>query len=161
MEYRPAHRLALDADAEISKTRAPGELNADTSLAYTRARAGRTTLHSSMTHHLSAITSGTIEYTFSQDRVVGAADTRTHTARVGADRRWSARDEVSVDYRLQQMFFGLAGSPASMATSHALSLGWNHSINRLASPKAPEPGIKAPPAIERMSPPRRLNPSAM
>src|SRR4029077_12252484 len=118
LEYRPTRRLALDAGAEVSRTRAPGELNADTGLAYTRARAGRTALHSSMTRHLDAITSGKIEYTFSQDLVAGAVDIRTHTARVGADRHWS-RDEVSVDYRVQQMFFGFAGAGTSVATSHA------------------------------------------
>jgi hypothetical protein len=128
--YRPTRRLALDADAEITRTRAPGELNADTGLAYARARAARTTVHSLITRHLDALTSGRLEYTFSQDRVAGAVDIRTHTARVGADRHWSSRDEVSVDYRVQQMLFGFAGAGTSAATSHALSFGWNRAFSR-------------------------------
>jgi hypothetical protein len=86
-----------------------------------------------MTRHLDAITSGRIDYTFSQDRVAGAVDIRTHAARVGADRHWSTRDEVSVDYRVQQMFFGSAGAGTSAATSHAVSFGWNRQINGRAS----------------------------
>jgi hypothetical protein len=131
--YRPSRRLALDAGAEISSTRAPGELNGVTGLAYTRARARRTSVHSSMTRNLDATTSGKAEYTFSQDHVAGALDIRTHTVRIGADRHWSSRDEVSVDYRVQQMLFGFAGAGTSAATSQAVSFGWNRDISRRAS----------------------------
>jgi hypothetical protein len=126
--YRPTERLALAADADLLRTQTPGELNQVTSLTFSRASAQRTAAHLSIRDQLDVVTEGTIDYEVTDYRVAGGLGIRTHAATVGANHHLSARDTVSVSYRLQQFFF----DPSS-TTSHALGLGWTRTITRRAS----------------------------
>jgi hypothetical protein len=126
--YRLTHRLALAADAELSTTHTPSELNTETALTLTRAVAQRVAAHSSMTRQLNKATAAAIDYRFASYRIAGGFETRTHDAAIGADRHVSSRDTVSLDYRLREFDFG-----TSSATSHALGFGWTRAITRRTS----------------------------
>jgi hypothetical protein len=126
--YRPTQRLAVAADAELLKTRTPGELNALTNITLGRARAERVSAHSSLTRQLDLVTSGTIDYLFTADHIAGGPAISNHAATLGVDRHRSARETISVAYRFHQFMFD-----TSTATSHAISLGWTRAITRRAS----------------------------
>jgi hypothetical protein len=121
--YRPAPRVALAADVEYSTTHAPSELNAETGLILSRAKAERVAMHSSITRHLNPATTGSIDYLLTQDSVAGGIAILTHAATIGASRRVSSRDRVSAGYRLHQYSFG-----TSSPTAHELRLGWTRGI---------------------------------
>ena len=74
------------------------------------------------------VTAGTLDYMFTEYRIAGGVETRTHAATMGIDRHLSRRETVSVGYHFVQFLFG-----ASPVTSHALSFGWNEEITRRAS----------------------------
>jgi hypothetical protein len=126
--YRPTQRLAVAADAELLKTRTPGELNALTNITLGRARAERVSAHSSITRQLDMVTSGTIDYMFTGDHIAGGPAMRSHAATLGVDRHRSSRETISVAYRFHQFMFD-----TSTATSHTLSLAWTRAITRRAS----------------------------
>jgi len=128
LTYRPRQRLALAADAELLKTQTPGELNVETNLTLARASAQRVAAHTSITRRLDMVTSGTIDYKFSETRVAGGLDIRSHAATIGVDHHRSSRDAVSVNYRLHQFSFETVAT-----TSHALGVGWIHGITQRAS----------------------------
>jgi hypothetical protein len=128
LSYRPTERLALSADAELSKTQVPAELNEVTSLTYTRASAQRVAAHVSITRQLDTVTAGTIDYVVTEDRLAGGFAIQTHSATVEADHHLSSRDTVKVSYKLQQFFF-----ETSSATSQVLGLGWTRAITQQAS----------------------------
>jgi hypothetical protein len=121
--YHPTRRVALAADAEYSATHTPSELNTETGLGLSRARAERVAAHSSFTRLLDRSSAGTVDYMFTQDRVAGGAEILTHAATIGAKHRLSSRDTVSADYQLHQYLFGTAA-----LTSHGLRLGWTRGI---------------------------------
>jgi hypothetical protein len=132
--YRPTQRLTLATDAELTKTQTPGELNTMTGLAFTRARAQQVSAHSSLTRRFDRVTSGTIDYRFTDERIVGGFQVHTHAATVGASHYVSLRDMVSVDYRFHEFMFVSDGpASASAVTSHALGVGWTHSMTRRLS----------------------------
>jgi polysaccharide export outer membrane protein len=122
--YRADSPMALSGGAEYSSTHTPSELNAETGLIFSRARADRIGAHSSITRHFDPATAGTIDYLFAQDRIEGGIAILTHAATIGANRRLSSRSTVSADYRLHQYYLGTA-SP----TSHGLSVGWTRALN--------------------------------
>jgi hypothetical protein len=130
VEYRPTRRLTLVADGELSNTQTPGDLNLLTGLAFTRARAERIAAHSSITRQLDRLTTGTIDYSFTEDRLAGAIEIHTHAAMVGADHHISSRDIVKVKSSLQQFAFGWRDAGTSTATSLALTLGWTRALAR-------------------------------
>jgi hypothetical protein len=137
VSYRPTRRLAIAADAELLKTQMPSELNSITNLALTRASAQQVSAHSSITRQLDMVTSGTIDYRFTQDHIAGGFQMRSHAARLGADRHPSLRDTVSVNYRFQEFSFETFSTTSdalsSRTTSHALGMGWARAISRRAS----------------------------
>src|SRR4029077_18689565 len=55
-------RVALAADAEYSTTHAPSELNAETGLILSRAKADRVAAHAAITRHLDRATTATMDY---------------------------------------------------------------------------------------------------
>jgi hypothetical protein len=128
LSYRPTSRTALFAGADLLMTQTPGELNANTALTFTRASARRAAAHSSITRQLDMVTTGTLDYVFTEYRIAGGLETRTHAAAIGINRRLSSRQSVDAGYRLEQFFFG-----RSSVTSHALTLGWTEAITRRAS----------------------------
>ena len=121
--YRANSLVALAGDAEYSTTHTPSELNAETGLILSRARAQRVGAHSLLTRRLGPSTAGTIDYLLTQDRIEGGIAILTQAATLGADRQLSSRDTVSAGYRLQQYSLG-----TSSPTSHALRLGWSRGI---------------------------------
>jgi hypothetical protein len=130
VEYRPTRRLTLAADGELLSTQTPGDLNLLTGFSFTRARADRIAAHSSITRQLHRLTSGTIDYTFSEDRLAGAVGIHTHAATVGAEHHISSRDIVKVKSSVHQFAFGSHDTGTVAATSLALTLGWTRALAR-------------------------------
>ena len=116
-------RVALAADAEYSTTHAPSELNAETGLILSRAKAERVATHAAITRHLDPATTATMDYQFTQYQVQGGSAILAHVATIGGAHRVSSRDTVSVDYRLHQYAVG-----TSSPTSHELRVGWTRAI---------------------------------
>lgn len=140
VQYRPTRRLTLAADGELSSTQTPGDLNLLTGLSFTRVRAERIAAHSSITRQLHKLTTGTIDYTFSEDRLADASfttdrlasaiETHTHAATVGADHHISSRDIVKVKSSVHQFAFESHDAGTFTATSLALTLGWTRVLAR-------------------------------
>jgi len=130
VEYRPTRRWTLTADGERSSTQTPGDLTLLTGLALTRARADRVAAHSSITRQLDRLTTGTIDYTFTEDRLAGAIEIHTHAATVGADHHISSRDIMKVKSSVYQFAFGSHDEGSLTATSLALTLGWTRALAR-------------------------------
>jgi hypothetical protein len=127
--YRPSGRSSLDADASFTRTHTPGELNAQNGFSLTRALAERVRVHPTFTRQLDAITSATVEYSFTEDSLpwlAGGTRLRTHTVSFGAQRRLSTRGTVTARYEAQRFAFG----PATVTTSQALIVGWTHDLTR-------------------------------
>lgn len=123
LAYHATPRVAVAADAEYSTTHTPSELNADTGLILSRAKADRAAAYTAITRHIDPATTATFDYQFTQYRVEGGGAILTHVATIGGARKVSARDTVSVDYRLHQYAVG-----ASSPTSHELRVGWTRAI---------------------------------
>lgn len=131
LAYHPTRRMAWATGAELLKTRTPGELNAETGLTFARAEAQRVSAHSSVSRQLTPLTSGTIDYAFSQDHLAGQFEGHTQSATAGASHRRSPREKVSLDYRFHQFVFGRPGAAStSAAISHAVVVGWSRAITR-------------------------------
>jgi hypothetical protein len=126
--YRVQPRTTVTGGAEYWTTNSPSELNAETGLIWSRARADRIAAHSSIAHRLGPLTTSTIDYAVTEYRVVGALSILTHVASVGVNRRVSPRDTITADYQLTHYDFG-AFSPSS----HALRIGWTRSVSESAS----------------------------
>ena len=129
-EYRPTRRLTLAADGELSSTQTPGDLNPLTGLVFTRARADRIAAHSVLARQLHRRTTGTLDYTFTRDRLAGAVDIQTQVATIGVDLHPSTRNVLKAKSSLQQFTFGSPDAGVSTATSVAFTLGWTRSLTR-------------------------------
>jgi hypothetical protein len=130
LRYRSSLRTFWTADAEIWRTGTPSELNDATGLTVSRASAQRLLAHSSVNRHLSQVTSGTIDYTVTQDHLAGRTSATTHDAIVGMERHRSPRETVSVKYRFREFMFTPAAAGSSFASSsHALTAGWSRAMN--------------------------------
>lgn len=131
--YDPTSRLSFTTGAEYLTTQTPGELNADTSLSFTRAPANRFAAHSQLTRKLSARSSMTAGYTFTQDRLASQFESKTHTAHLGVERRRSSRTAIRLSYRFRGFSFASDGLDGSPVDSHALSFGWMRALARQIS----------------------------
>lgn len=127
--YRPSRTLAISAGAELSRTRTPGELNAETGLSFTRARAQRASARSSIARQFGRATAGTIQYSFTQDRLAGVIG-QTHAAGTGAERHVTRRDTLRAAYRVQQFHFDYSGVGRSSTLSQTMAAGLTHAITR-------------------------------
>jgi hypothetical protein len=128
--YRPRPRVSVAGGAEYLTTRTPRELNIATGLTFTRARADRVLTHGSLTRQLDPVTSGTIEYTFTRDRLGRAFDAYTHAASLGASRRLSSRTTVTGRYRTHGFAFTGAVAARSVVMSHSLTTGVTRAMTR-------------------------------
>lgn len=126
--YRPTARLVLALATEFARTQNPGELVPETGLSFTRRAAERLGAHSSITHRVSPVTTGTIDYKFAEDRIEGGILIRSHDARIASKRRMSERDSLDAVFRVRQFLFG-----AASATSQGLRLGWTRAITARVS----------------------------
>jgi hypothetical protein len=129
VELRPTRRLKVTADGELSRTQTPGDLNVLTGLAFHRAPAERIAAHSSVTRQLHRLTTATIDYTYTGDRLIGAVEIHTHAAAVGADHQLSSRDIVRVKSSVHQFAFAHDAETLT-ATSVAMTLGWTRALAR-------------------------------
>ncbi len=105
LRYRSSLRTSWTADAEIWRTGTPSELNEATGLTVSRASAQRLLAHSSVNRHLSPVTSGTIDYTVTQDHLAGRTSATTHDAVAGVERHRSSRETVTFKYRFREFMF--------------------------------------------------------
>jgi hypothetical protein len=126
--FRPTARVTIAGGAEYLTTRTPAELNIATGLSFTRARAERVSAHSSIAHQLSAVTTGTIEYALTSDRLGAGYESDTHSAAAALSRRVSARTMVSGRYRGQAFAFATGAATEPPVISHALGFGVTHSL---------------------------------
>ena len=128
--YRPTPRLALTAGGELLTTRTPGELNVESGLTLARQRAQRATAQSSLARQFSPLTSGTMEYTWTEDRLARGYKSQTHAAALNTVRRLSPRASVNARYRFHDFTFASNDIARSAVTSHSVSIGWTHAITR-------------------------------
>lgn len=129
-QYRPTPRLALTAGGELLTTRTPSELNAESGLTFARERAQRAIAHSSLRRQFSPRTSGTIEYSWTEDRLARGFKSQMHSATASTTRLLSPRHTLNAGYRFREFRFGSAGIERSAVSSHSLSVGWTHPITR-------------------------------
>jgi hypothetical protein len=129
-QYRPTPRLALSVAGELLRTRTPGELNVESGLAFARERAQRTMAQSSLTRQFTPVTAGTLEYSWTQDRLARGFEAEMHAAAASTVRRLSLRDSVDVRYGFRQFRFASDGTARAPVISHSLSVGWMHAITR-------------------------------
>jgi hypothetical protein len=127
-QYRRSERTTLAAAGAFSRTQTPGELIPQTGLGFARASAQRLDARSSVTQRLTPLTTGIIDYTFTEDRIEGGPAIRTHGATITSNRRISLRDTLNAGYRLRHFVFGAATS-----TSHGLNLAWSRSVSGRAT----------------------------
>ena len=130
--YEPARRVGFSLGGEFLTTNTPGELNAASGLAFTRARAQRLSAHSGVTRAFSRVTSGTLDVSFTEDRLGDRFVARTHEAAVGAERRLSARNGITAGYRWRA-FASIVDGGFSDVDAHAVTLGWSHEWTRSVS----------------------------
>jgi hypothetical protein len=126
LHYTPTRRLSLGLDAAFQKTNTPSDLGTVTGLILHRAAAERIELRPSVVRHLDPLTSGTIEYEFSADRLAGGSRMRLHRIALGVDREMSRRNLLALDYEVRQWAFRPGGHP----TSHVFRAGWSRPITR-------------------------------
>lgn len=126
--YQLTPRMTVSAGAEYLTTRTPGELNTLTGLSFPRARAERIGGRSGLKRQLSPVTTGTLEYAFTRDRLFGGFGADTHAAAAAVSRRLSPRTTVTGRYRANRFGFAGAGAERSLVTSHSLGVGVSHAI---------------------------------
>jgi hypothetical protein len=126
LQYSRSRRLSLGFDAAFQKTNTPSDLGTVTGLILHRAAAERFQLRPSIERHLDPLTSATIEYEFSADRLAGGSRMRLHRMTVGVDRDMSRRNLLGLDYEVRQWAFRPGGHP----TSHVFRAGWSRPITR-------------------------------
>ena len=131
--YFPTRRLAMTAIAELSGTQTPSELNAETSLAFTRAAAQRTAVRGSFARQFDRGTTGTIGFALTNDTLEGSVTTRVREARIGAERHLSSRDTARAEYLVQGFVFALPSVEATSGTAQTFTIGMTRSITRQTS----------------------------
>ena len=124
----PSRRLAFAVDAAVQRTRTPGELSAATGLTLGRAPAEHVEVHPAIVRQVNPVTEATIDYTLTDDRIVGGITGRAHRAGIHIDRHISRRDIVDVNYGIRMFLF----DADDRLTSHAVSVGWSHQLTREA-----------------------------
>ncbi|HEY6362283.1 MAG TPA: hypothetical protein VIX63_14315 [Vicinamibacterales bacterium] len=127
LRFSRSRRLSAGVEAAFTRTHTPSELGTVTGLIMDRALAERVEVRPSLVRQLDPVTSGTIEYTFTAERLAGGGSSRVHRTAAGLDRLLSRRDLLGVDYEMRRWFFQPGGHP----TSHVLRLGWSRPITRL------------------------------
>jgi hypothetical protein len=124
-----SRRLAFAVDGVFARTRTPGELSAGTGLTLARATAERVEVHPTIVRQVDPITEATLDYTWTDERLVGGLSTRAHRPGIRVDRHVSRRDVVGVNYGIRMFFF----ETDERLTSHAVSIGWTRELTRRAS----------------------------
>jgi len=126
--YQATPRTRWIADGGFWKTRTPGELNESTGLTFSRASARRLSAHTSLNRRFDQLTSGTVDYTLTQDHLAGRTAAATHDVSLGVERRRSSRTTLSVDYRFRAFAFTNPAQEPLATTSQAMTLGWTRTM---------------------------------
>jgi len=117
-------------DAAYTRTNTPGELSGVAGVLLRRSSAERLLIHPALTRQIGRLTSGSFEYTWARDTLLGAGlRTDSHTATVGIDRQVTRRDAIGVDYELRRMAFHPGGAP----TSHVVRGGWSRPLTHIVN----------------------------
>ena len=117
-------------DAAYTRTNMPGELSGVAGVLLRRSSAERLLIHPALTRQIGRLTSGSFEYTFARDTLLGGGlRTDSHTATVGIDRQVTRRDAVGVDYELRRMAF----HPGSTPMSHVVRGGWSRPLTHVVN----------------------------
>jgi hypothetical protein len=103
-----------------------------------RALAERIEVRPALVRQIDPMTTGTLEYAFTSDRLAGGSDMRVHRTLVGLDRLMSRRNLLGIDYEMRRWFF----QPGGDQTSHVLRAGWSRPATRLLDVE-----VQAGPAI--------------
>jgi hypothetical protein len=123
-----SRRLSFAVDAAVQRTRTPGELSAVTGLTLARAPAEHVEVHPAIVRQVNPVTEATIDYMWTDDRLVGGIATHAHRAAIRIDRHVSRRDVIDVNYGVRMFLF----EADDRLTSHAVSMGWSREITRKA-----------------------------
>jgi len=121
-----SRRLEFAVDAAYTRTRTPGDLSAGTGLTLARAQAEHVEVHPAIVRQVNPVTEAIIDYTWTDERLVGGVVTRAHRAGIGIDRHVSRRDVVEVNYGIRMFLF----ETDSRLTSHVVTVGWSRQITR-------------------------------
>lgn len=127
LAYRTTPLVAFAAGGEFLTTRTPEDLTRMTGLTVTRARARRSTAHASVSRQFSAVTSGTLGFSFADDRLGRSFATQTHAADARLARRLSRQTVVRGAYRVDAFGFTTGGGRRRVA-SHSVSIGGSREI---------------------------------
>jgi hypothetical protein len=126
--YKPTTRLSLASGFDYLTTLSPGELNAETSLTFTRARANRFGIHADVIRQLSPLTATVLGYAFTRDHLGEHFESETHGGQLGLERRMSRRDGMKFVYRFSGSRFTSNGLDAMPVDAHGLNFWWTRSL---------------------------------
>jgi hypothetical protein len=129
LRYRFTPRMSLTASADWLATRTPWELNTLTGLTATRAAARRQAANATVRRQFSSVTSGSVTYTATRDRLDRAFTSISHAAAATVERRLSPRTGVRGTYRVETFFFTVAQGHENTG-SNAVGVGASHALNR-------------------------------
>ena len=127
MTTTPTARLTIAGRADFLSTRDAQELNGESGLTFTRARARRFSGQTSLARELTPLTSGTLEYAFSADSLGDVHHASVHAAAARMEHRLSPRTSVTGRYRVHRFAFGQP-EVGSLVISHALTVGVTRAI---------------------------------
>ena len=128
-KYLPTQLLTLALKGDYTETLAPRELNVLSGIAGGRARANHFLLDPSMAYRLYPLTTGTVGYTFTKDRLSGGITTDTHLGKIGLDRKLTPRDTANIEFTYRQFVFDTNDT----TRSYAIMPGWTRAITPLTS----------------------------
>jgi hypothetical protein len=124
--YKPAPRFELAAEGAFMRTQFPGELAPGTGLVLRPAPALRFFVHPSAARQLDQRTSADVDYSFTDDQIVGGMRFRAQSTSIRLQRRESERTTASIRYELDRFDF----NTGTASTSNMLTLGWTRSMTR-------------------------------
>jgi hypothetical protein len=120
----------LGADAAVTTTHTPGELNLLSGLAVGRAHASRIVVHPSLEREWDRNTAITFSYSYAHDRLEAGPRAYTHGAAFSLERRRSARRKFAVRYAAERFAFDQAAPIVSQVSTVGMETnGRSSSVN--------------------------------
>lgn len=120
----------IGADAAVTTTNTPGELNTLSGLTVGRARASRIMVHPSLEREWDRKTAITISYSYAHDRLEAGPRADTHGVAFSLERRRSARRTFAVRYAAERFAFDLAAPIVSQVSTVGMEMrGRSSSVN--------------------------------
>lgn len=128
-KYLPTPLFTLALKGDYTETLAPKELNVLSGIAGGRTRANHFLLDPSMAYRFDPLTTGTVGYAFTKDRLSGGVTTDTHVEKIALDRKVTPRDTANIEFTYRQFVFDTDDT----VRSYAITPGWRHEITPLTS----------------------------